>query len=97
MEEEKCKVCLASFKPGFLENEKCPICVKLYPDAETPQDRYKKKPKAKEDEGRLETIVKKYIKESLIEYGILHECACGEYFYKRSPAQKTCGKCKGDK
>lgn len=97
MEAEKCNVCLAEFREGMLDdNGVCTQCNVMWPGAKTPEDRNKNK---KHDVENQETITKelviKKVDEILEKYGILHKCDCGNLFYKRSPAQKKCGNCKG--
>ena len=91
--EIKCVYCLADFKSEANLNEhgKCEMCEKLHPGVKN-KDELKKNPEEKENEGRFKNIVTKQINEMLSEYGILSKCDCGEFFYKRSPAQKRCGK-----
>ncbi len=97
LEENICRVCKAEFRSGHLdEDKKCVQCEKLWPGV-------KNKSELKRDEGEivkaneLKITMQEEIAIALAELGITHKCDCGESFYKRSPAQKNCGKCKGDK
>lgn len=97
LEENICRVCKAEFRPGHLdEDKKCVQCEKLWPGI-------KNKAELKRDEGEivraneLKTTIHTEIYAKLAELGITLKCECGENFYKRSPAQKICSKCKGDK
>lgn len=100
-EENKCSVCLSEgFKSGTLdENNVCTMCNKLWPGAKTPDDRNKKKkPEVESHETIVKELVTKQIDELLESYGLLHRClTCGKLYYRRSPAQKKCDLCKGDK
>ncbi|NIT58967.1 MAG: hypothetical protein GWN00_22905 [Aliifodinibius sp.] len=91
MELEHCAVCEAEFKPGYLNGEPCEVCKKLFPGAKTKEDKHKNK---KPEVEKHEVDVKKIVEETLINYGILIACECGNYFYRKSPAQKQCSECK---
>ena len=95
MENDKCAVCLSEgFKSGTLdENNVCTMCNKLWPGAKTPEDRNKKKkPEVESHEATIKELVTKQVDELLESYGILHRClTCSNLYFKRSPAQKSCG------
>ncbi|TES92004.1 MAG: hypothetical protein E3J87_06410 [Candidatus Cloacimonadota bacterium] len=94
MEENKCTVCLSEgFKSGTLEGGICGQCKKLWPGAKTPEDRNKKKkPEVESYEATVKELVTKQVNELLESYGILHRCLiCSNLYFKRSPAQKSCG------
>ena len=93
MELEKCAVCDAEFKPGYLDGEPCEVCKKLFPGATSKDNKFKKKSTKEED--KITNDIKKEVNSILEEYGILKKCVCGKLYYKRSPAQKGCG-CKYD-
>lgn len=101
MEENKCAVCLSEgFKSGALDKDSvCTVCNKLWPGAKTPDDRNKKKkPEVESYETTVKELVTKQVNELLESFGILHRClGCGSLYFKRSPAQKKCNLCKGDK
>lgn len=91
-----CKMCKAEFREGALNDKgKCTMCEKLWPGVAN-KDELKKPDDEKENEGRLKNVVNKQIEEALLGYGLLTKCECGAYFYRRSPAQKTCTKCKDE-
>jgi len=93
MEIEKCAVCEAEFRPGHLVEGTCEVCKKLWPGAKTKEDKENaKKPEIDSHETRIKDLVTKRVNEMLELHGILHRCLdCGNLFYKRSPAQKSCG------
>ena len=95
MEENKCAVCLAEgFKSGTLdENNVCAVCNTLWPGAKTSKDRNKKKkPEVESHEACIKELVTNQVNELLESFGILHRClTCSNLFFKRSPAQKSCG------
>lgn len=87
MEFEKCECCKAEFRPGSLNDDGvCKTCIILgLVD------------KAKKQEDKIEADnkerVRKIVADELEKFGILQKCECGELFFKRSPAQKSCGNC----
>ena len=95
MENDKCAVCLSEgFKSGTLDKDNvCIMCNKLWPGAKIPDDRKKKKkPEVESHETQIKDLVVKQVNEILEEYGILHRClTCSNFYFKRSPAQKSCG------
>ena len=95
MDENKCVVCLSSgFKSGALDSDNvCTTCNKLWPGAKKPEDRNKKKkPEVESYEATVKELVTKQVNETLESYGILHRClTCSNLYFKRSPAQKSCG------
>ena len=97
MDENKCVVCLSEgFKSGTLdENNVCTMCNKLWPGAKTPDDRNKKKkPEVESHETRIKELVTNQVNDLLESFGILHRClTCSKLYYRRSPAQKSCGDC----
>lgn len=91
-----CKICAADFRS--LENGKCVLCNKLYPDSNSLKEaKEKKNPKSKENEGHLHNIILEKIYDVLHEHGILVKCECGNAFFRRSPAMKKCVECKDKK
>ena len=97
MDKERCEFCKADFRPGILKKGKCVECEKAYPGAESMKEwKDKQNPALKENEAAMRKSVTKILHETLEELGILSCCECGEVYYKRSPAQKSCGRCKGD-
>lgn len=94
VDEIKCAFCGQNFRPTALDEKgKCEFCRRKYPDAESPDDIKKKSNEEKEHESKLVNIVAKQVDDILSNYGILKTCICGQLYYKRSPAQKSCGKC----
>ena len=95
MSEDKCAVCLSEgFKSGTLdENNVCGVCNKLWPGAKTPEDRNKKKkPEVESYEATVKELVTNEVNSLLESYNILHRClTCSNLYFKRSPAQKSCG------
>lgn len=99
-EENKCALCDAEFKPGYLDNNSiCEICKREHPGAKTKEDMdKKKKPEVESHEAFVKELVTKQVNELLESFGILHRCLdCGNLYFKRSPAQKKCNLCKGVK
>lgn len=95
--ENICILCKAEFKEGTLDdNHKCGQCEKLWPGITCKED-LKKDPEKEKNEGRLKNVIAKQIEEVLVSHGILNKCDCGGSFFKRSPAQKKCSACKGDR
>ena len=94
LDEIKCKKCEATFKSGKYLNDDsvCEQCIKLGIKS---RDERRQNPDEKENEGRLKNVIAKEVDEILLKYGVLNKCACGNSFYKRGPAQKGCGNCKG--
>jgi len=93
-EENKCALCDAEFKPGYLDNNSiCEICKGEHPGAKTKEDmNKKKKPEVESHEALVKELVTKQVNELLESYGILHRClTCSNLYFKRSPAQKSCG------
>ena len=101
LEENKCAVCLsAGFKSGALDKDNvCTTCNKLWPGAKTPDDRNKKKkPEVESHETHIKDLVTNEVNSLLESYEILHRClGCSKLYFRRSPAQKQCSDCKGDK
>ncbi len=100
MDDNKCAVCLSEgFKSGTLdENNVCMVCNTLWPGAKKPEDRNKKKkPDVESHEAQTKDLVTKQVNELLEGFGILHRClTCSNLYFKRSPAQKSCGCVKED-
>lgn len=94
MDESQCCICEAYFRSNSMVGDKCSKCASLYPKAKTKDDiKLKFKNKA---ETLTESRVRELIYEILSEANINRvECEkCGTLFYRRSPAQKVCDKCK---
>ena len=100
MNEVKCTLCQADFRPEVIEEvpagvPKCPVCVRDHPDALT---RGEILVMAKnEAEALSEARVKVMIYEVLEEAGLVrHKCEKGHtMFFRRKPMQVTCEKCGG--
>lgn len=98
MDRERCEFCKADFRPGIIKHGKCPECEKDFPGVDSMKEwKDKQNPALKENEAALRKSVVRILHETLGELGILSCCECGETFYKRSPAQKKCGRCGEDK
>ena len=98
METKRCILCNNEFRlKGLNEDGKCARCVAIHPDAKSRDDLKEKSEEDKENEGRMINVINREIIRVLREHKILQDCECGRAYYKRSPAQKSCGKCKGDK
>lgn len=96
MEERRCKLCEGYFRVNVMEGDKCKVCDGLYPNAVTKEDiKVHQKPKAK-------TLTDETVKE--IVYEILEEAnlkrvkceKCNSLYFRTSPAQKQCPKCRED-
>ena len=96
MEENKCNVCEAEFSAGHLVEGICKNCISLYPFAKTKEDlKQDKTPEVESHEANIKALVTKQVNELLEAYGLLHRClSCSNLYFKRSPAQKSCGDCK---
>lgn len=90
--ENHCNFCKAEFKPGALnERGKCFQCEKLWPNLDDRAE-LNKDEKEKENEGRMKNVIRKEVEAYLLELKVLLTCPeCGKSYYKRSPAQKSCG------
>ena len=93
MEDNKCNVCEANFFGGPLVDGVCSNCTKLYPGVKTKEGLKKdKKPEVESQEAITKELVTKQVDSVLESYGILHRClTCSNLYFKRSPAQKSCG------
>ena len=69
MELETCGICKAEFRKGNLENGKCSKCTELWPNAMSSDDRREKNETEKENESRMNNVIKKQVHEMLVEYG----------------------------
>lgn len=89
--ENHCNFCKAEFKEGALNKlGKCFKCEELWPNVENKKD-LDKDETDKENEGRLKNVILKEIEAFLLEKDVLLKCVCGKSYFKRSPAQKSCG------
>ena len=94
MNSEQCKICMFDFKPGTLVDGKCTECVKRYPGVNSMKEwKEKQNPEAAEAEKQINDRVVKIVERKLKEFGILTDCDCGKSYFRKSPAQKTCGNC----
>lgn len=97
IDDQKCVVCEANFRASFMEGNKCRICAATYPEANSKTDVIKKNKNVADllSESRVEQIVYKILEEA----GLKRiKCdKCHNLFYRTSPAQKNCSKCKVDK
>lgn len=93
----KCAVCEGDFFIAKMKDGKCDRCVAQFPNIKDKAELIKKRKETEEEKfnrGNFENRVKDLIQEALKEYGILAECECGNYFFKKSGAQKRCDSCK---
>lgn len=93
--ENQCIICKASFRESALKDGKCPDCAVKFPSAKTREDIMKKGEKNK-TRNLTENVVEQIVYEILEEAGIKrHRCdKCSALFFRTSPAQKQCLKCK---
>ena len=93
MNENKCVLCDTEYKSGYLVGGICDTCKKEFPGAKTKEDmKKKKKPEIENHETLVKELVTKQVNDLLESFGILHRClTCSNLFFKRSPAQKSCG------
>lgn len=96
MKDEQCVICAANFRPEAMVGQKCKLCNKLYPDAETVEDI--KDPNQERARLLNEPVIKEIVYEILAEAGIRRvRCEkCKKLFFKKSPAQKFCDACKSE-
>lgn len=97
MDESRCIICQADFRAAVMKDSKCPVCATMFPKAKSREEALGKvKPKA---ETLTEKRVRDLIYEILEDAGIKRfECEkCKDLFFKNSPAQKQCAKCKESK
>ena len=95
MESEKCVICEFDFKAGTMTDGKCTECAKKFPDSNSMKEVIEKNnPQLKKNEEDMERRIAKSVERKLKEVGILSECECGKSFFRKSPAQKSCGSCK---
>jgi len=94
MNSEICKICMGGHKPGTLVDGKCGPCAKKYPGVDSMKEwKEKKNPEAKEEERVINDKIDKIVERKLKEFGILADCPCGKSYFRKSPAQKSCGNC----
>jgi Zn finger protein HypA/HybF involved in hydrogenase expression len=93
-----CVVCEGEFLAEKMVGEKCDSCHVRFPRIKNKKELEERR-EAEDNAfnaGSFESRVKALVEGKLQDYGILIKCECGNSFYKKSPAQKKCGKC-GDK
>jgi len=94
MQSEKCKMCGFDYKPGTTVDGKCTECTRKYPGADSMKEwKEQQNPMLKEADRVAEERVAKIVDRKLKELGILTDCDCGKSYFRKSPAQKTCGNC----
>jgi hypothetical protein len=94
VEETKCILCQADFRPNAMVGNKCISCNEKYPKAKSRDDIKPFNP------NKIQTLTESRVKELI--YEILEEAnikrfpceKCGQLYFKNSPAQKICLKCK---
>jgi len=94
-ETVNCKICGSGFREDAIKDGKCELCTALYPKANSLQEAKElKNPKLDRlNEGHMHKVIIEKIYDVLTNEGILIECECGKKYFKRSPAQKSCGQC----
>jgi len=95
--ENVCKICGGGFREGTLVNGKCPICVVDYPDANSLVEAMVQTGKKEDIHVNLtQERVREIVYEILSDAGIKRVACekCKKLFYKISPAQRQCEKCK---
>jgi len=95
MAEERCILCESYFRSGALEKGKCRSCTKLYPKAKS-REELLKQTNPNKAQTLTDTVVQQMIYDTLEEAGLeRHECEkCKKLYFRTSPAQKQCRKCK---
>jgi len=94
IEDSRCVICEAGFRPEAMVGNKCSSCAKLYPDAKSKEDI---KPERKQGPRTMtEEVVRDMIYEVLEEAGIKRIICekCGKKVFRSGPAQKFCQDCK---
>lgn len=98
-EETKCTICEADFRHNAIVElpagvPKCPSCAKDYPKALTRAEvQVVNKNKAETlSEARVIALIYEKFEEANIRRSSCEEC--GELYFKNSPVQKYCPKCK---
>lgn len=94
---DKCVICEAEFRAEVMSNEKCPLCVELYPKARSKKEILVKTPEKARTltEDTVKGIVYEILEEANIKRVVCERCS--KLFYRRSPAQKMCPVCKAIK
>lgn len=96
---DKCLICEQEFYVEKMTDGKCDVCHARFPGIKDRAELLKQKEEKqneKYNDGNFDNMVTKKVTEVLKNYNVLVECGCGGFYYRRSPAQKTCGNC-GDK
>lgn len=91
-----CGICDGEFYTAKMNSDGvCEGCQVRFPGAKSKVDIAKRRETSNEkmNEGNFDNRVIEIVNNILTELGILHKCECGKQYYKRSPAQKTCGSC----
>jgi hypothetical protein len=97
VEESICCICEANFRSDVMVGNKCMICHELYPKANSKQEA--REPSKSKAEVMSDKVVREMIYEVLEEANIKRfKCdKCGKLYFKTSPAQRQCAKCKESK
>ena len=95
MDSQICIICKAGFPNSAMKGNKCVICAKLYPEAESVEE-LRDKNSHNKAETLTDVTVRKMIYAVLEEAGIKRfKCEkCSSPYYKTSPAQKVCVACR---
>lgn len=100
MEQVQCSVCEAYFRPTAITDGKCSVCNQMFPGVKSRKE-LKLKSSPTKAQTMTEDVVQQMIYDTLEDAGIKRfECEkCQTLYYKTSPAQKQCSRCrdKGDK
>lgn len=90
-----CCICEGEFYKVKMREGKCDLCARLYPGAKS-MDEVKEQQKTQQEQANKDSFdnrVERKIWDVLEQLGVLSNCDCGNKFFKKSPAQKSCGKC----
>ena len=98
MEEMTCSICEADFRPQGMDGDKCKRCAVQYPKANSRKD-ISNPNKNISGETLTENRVKVLIYGAMEEAGFTRsDCEkCKSKFFKKSPSQKQCIKCRETK
>ena len=92
---DKCVICDNEFYIAKMTDGKCDVCNARYPDIMSKAELLESKEQAEKEkdvfnEGTLKNIISNEVDLILKKYGILLQCDCGKYFYRKGMNQKTC-------
>lgn len=95
MDEQRCNLCEAYFRSSAMVDGKCPVCHSMYPTIKT-REELKLRNSPIKSQTLTDKVVQQMIYDTLEEAGIKRfECEkCRSLFFKVSPAQKQCQRCR---